>query len=39
MKKDIHPAYVETQVTCTCGATFTTRFEARYAKKAADAKK
>ena len=25
MKKDIHPAYVETQVTCTCGATFTTR--------------
>ena len=71
MKKDIHPDYVETQVTCTCGATFTTRstatsgtihadvcsqchpfytgkqkildtggrvarFEARYAKKAAD---
>ncbi len=25
MKKDIHPAYVETQVTCTCGETFTTR--------------
>ncbi|GAA1913536.1 large subunit ribosomal protein L31 [Marmoricola bigeumensis] len=25
MKKDIHPAYVETQVTCTCGNTFTTR--------------
>jgi large subunit ribosomal protein L31 len=25
VKKDIHPAYVETQVTCTCGATFTTR--------------
>jgi large subunit ribosomal protein L31 len=25
MKKDIHPAYVETQVTCTCGAKFTTR--------------
>ena len=25
MKKDIHPEYVETQVTCTCGATFTTR--------------
>ena len=74
MKSDIHPDYVETQVTCTCGNTFTTRstntsgitksdvcsnchpfytgkqkildtggrvarFEARYAKKAADAKK
>ncbi|GAA2092378.1 hypothetical protein GCM10009725_31520 [Aeromicrobium tamlense] len=25
MKKDIHPAYVETQVTCTCGNSFTTR--------------
>ena len=25
MKKDIHPDYVETQVTCTCGAQFTTR--------------
>ncbi len=25
MKKDIHPEYVETQVTCTCGSTFTTR--------------
>ncbi|MFB9375430.1 50S ribosomal protein L31 [Kineococcus gynurae] len=25
MKADIHPNYVETQVTCTCGATFTTR--------------
>jgi large subunit ribosomal protein L31 len=23
MKKDIHPAYRDTQVTCTCGATFT----------------
>ena len=74
MKKDIHPDYVTTEVTCTCGNTFTTRstatsglihsevcsnchpfytgkqkildtggrvarFEARYAKKAADAKK
>src|SRR3954449_563121 len=74
VKKDIHPDYIETQVTCTCGAQFTTRstatsgsihadvcsqchpfytgkqkildtggrvarFEARYAKKAADAKK
>ena len=25
MKKDIHPQYVETQVTCTCGNSFTTR--------------
>jgi len=25
MKQNIHPAYVETQVTCTCGNTFTTR--------------
>ncbi len=25
MKADIHPQYVDTQVTCTCGATFTTR--------------
>ena len=25
MKKDIHPDYIETQVTCTCGSTFTTR--------------
>lgn len=25
MKANIHPAYGETQVTCTCGATFTTR--------------
>jgi large subunit ribosomal protein L31 len=25
MKPDIHPAYAETQVTCTCGETFTTR--------------
>jgi large subunit ribosomal protein L31 len=24
MKKDIHPNYVVTQVTCTCGAEFTT---------------
>ena len=74
MKSDIHPEYVDTQVTCTCGSTFTTRstvtagviksdvcsqchpfytgkqkildtggrvarFEARYAKKAADTKK
>ena len=25
MKSDIHPAYVETTVSCTCGNTFTTR--------------
>src|SRR3954471_20386467 len=25
MKANIHPTYVETQVTCTCGNTFTTR--------------
>ena len=25
LKKDIHPAYVETTVTCTCGNKFKTR--------------
>ncbi|MDR1633585.1 MAG: 50S ribosomal protein L31 [Bifidobacteriaceae bacterium] len=25
MKKNIHPQYVTTTVTCTCGSTFTTR--------------
>ncbi len=25
MKTEIHPEYVEAQVTCTCGNTFTTR--------------
>jgi large subunit ribosomal protein L31 len=25
MRPDIHPSYVETQVTCSCGNTFTTR--------------
>ena len=25
MKADIHPTYVETTVTCTCGVTFTTK--------------
>ena len=29
MKADIHPAYAETTVTCTCGATFTTRSTAK----------
>ena len=28
MKNDIHPDYVVTQVTCTCGNTFTTRSSA-----------
>jgi large subunit ribosomal protein L31 len=25
VREGIHPTYVETQVTCTCGNTFTTR--------------
>ena len=25
MKKDIHPDYVESKVTCSCGESFTTR--------------
>ena len=25
MKKDIHPDYTATEVSCTCGASFTTR--------------
>lgn len=25
MKTDIHPHYVETSITCTCGAVYTTR--------------
>ena len=29
MKTDIHPDYVETTATCTCGATFTTRSTAK----------
>jgi large subunit ribosomal protein L31 len=29
MKKDIHPQYGETHVTCTCGNSFTTRSTAR----------
>jgi large subunit ribosomal protein L31 len=29
MKSDIHPEYVETTVTCTCGNTFTTRSTAK----------
>jgi large subunit ribosomal protein L31 len=29
MKNDIHPEYVLTQVTCSCGNTFTTRSTAK----------
>jgi large subunit ribosomal protein L31 len=29
MKRDIHPDYHVTHVTCTCGATFTTRSTAK----------
>ena len=29
MKSDIHPTYVETTVTCSCGNTFTTRSTAQ----------
>jgi large subunit ribosomal protein L31 len=29
VKSGIHPDYVETQVTCTCGAAFTTHSTAR----------
>ena len=36
MKKDIHPEYVETVVTCTCGATFTTRSTAKGGTISAD---
>ena len=36
MKSDIHPSYVQTQVTCTCGAQFTTRSTAATGKITAD---
>jgi large subunit ribosomal protein L31 len=36
MKKDIHPEYVDTIVTCTCGATFTTRSTAKGGTISAD---
>jgi large subunit ribosomal protein L31 len=29
VKKDIHPEYTQTLVTCTCGAQFTTRSTAK----------
>ncbi|HQH08071.1 MAG TPA: 50S ribosomal protein L31 [Phycicoccus sp.] len=36
MKKDIHPNYAETTVTCTCGNTFTTRSTAESGKISAE---
>jgi large subunit ribosomal protein L31 len=36
MKSDIHPDYVVTQVTCTCGNTFTTRSTAKSGEIHAD---
>ncbi|MBA2415861.1 MAG: 50S ribosomal protein L31 [Geodermatophilaceae bacterium] len=36
MKSDIHPEYTETQVTCSCGNTFTTRSTAKGAALHAD---
>ena len=36
MKRDIHPDYVATQVTCTCGSTFTTRSTAKNGQIHAD---
>ena len=36
MRKDIHPEYVETLVTCSCGNQFTTRSTATSGKINAD---
>ena len=36
VKADIHPAYVETTVTCTCGSTFTTHSTAKSGQIHAD---
>jgi len=36
VKRDIHPEYVETSVTCTCGNTFTTRSTATAGKISAE---
>jgi large subunit ribosomal protein L31 len=36
VKPEIHPEYVETVVSCTCGATFTTRSTATSGKISAD---
>ncbi|WP_033340162.1 50S ribosomal protein L31 [Catenuloplanes japonicus] len=32
MKKDIHPQYAVTEVSCSCGSTFTTRSTAKDGK-------
>ena len=36
MKQGIHPEYTVTQVTCTCGNTFTTRSTAKHGQIHAD---
>jgi len=36
MKNDIHPAYVVTEVTCSCGNSFTTRSTAKSGTMHAD---
>jgi len=36
VKKNIHPAYTETQVSCTCGAKFTTHSTAPGGTMSAD---
>ena len=36
MKSGIHPEYVTTEVTCTCGNTFTTRSTEKSGKIASD---
>jgi large subunit ribosomal protein L31 len=36
MKRETHPEYVTTEVTCTCGATFTTRSTATSGRIHAD---
>ena len=36
MKRDIHPQYVVTKVTCTCGNSFVTRSTARNGEIHAD---
>ena len=36
MKKDIHPEYVVTRVTCSCGNTFETRSTAKSGEIRAD---
>ena len=36
MKKDLHPTYVETTVTCTCGSTFQTRSTVQGGKISSD---